>query len=263
MLLCAALLLCAAVFWGIHAYQVDTSASEGRDDLDIIGFLVILSVGATTAARKMLAPSAEAVLAHDPRPPVVYLRPFEEDERRFDMLPVGRRIGGRAVMQASHPESHERRIARVLRRIGPVVAVGAPGDSLAPLGAARLYLADDEWQKKVEELVRGAAAIVLVPETSEGTRWEVTEVARWVDPRRVLMIVPNPSLRPLGYARIQALTAATLPVPLPRYCENADAFMFDTTGRPQPIVLARGEKSALQPFFEQLQALSPAGVSPA
>jgi hypothetical protein len=61
------------------------------------------------------------------------------------------------------------------------------------------------------------------------------------------------------------LTAATLPVPLPRSCANADAFMFDAAGRPQPIVLAREEKSALQPFLAQVEALSPAParVSPA
>src|SRR5207253_2243724 len=140
------------------------------------------------------------------------------------------------LLQNSKPASREGRLARALKPIGPFVAVGAPGDALAPLGAARLYLADEEWQRKVEALVKGAAAIVLVPEATQGARWEVTKVARWVDPRRVLVIVPNPAQRPLGYARIQALTAESLPVPLPRDCAAVDAFMFDAKGRPQAIV---------------------------
>ena len=127
---------------------------------------------------------------------------------------------------------------------------------MAPLGAARLYLADEAWQQKVEALVRGATAIVLLPETTEGTRWEVTKVAHWVDPRRVLVLVPNPVLRPLGYARVAALMANTLPIPLPENCGKVDAFMFDAKGQPQPIVFGRRAKKALRPFAEQVEKLS-------
>ncbi|MSO88843.1 MAG: hypothetical protein EXQ89_02545 [Rhodospirillaceae bacterium] len=111
--------------------------------------------------------------------------------------------------------------------------------------------------------MRGAAAIVLLPEATDGTRWEVTKVARWVDPRRVLIIVPDPELRPLGYARIQALTAETLPIPLPSDCGKADAFMFDAQGRPQPIVFGRRAKAALRPFAEQVLRLDLAQVASA
>ena len=255
MVVFALLLISAAALWGLHAYNTDTTGPAQRGDLEITIFLLVLAVGAVTVGRKMLAPDAEQVLARDLRPPVVYLRPFDEDSRRLDRLPVGLRSGGRPVMNPTKPATQERRIARALKRIGPFVAVGAPGDRLAPLGAARLYLADSDWQKKVDGLVRGAAAIVLQPETSEGTRWEVTEVARLVDPRRVLIIVPDPARRPLGYARIQALTVALLPVPLPADCRRADAFMFDSDGRPQPLIFGRRAGAALRPFVAQVQRL--------
>ena len=251
-LLVAALLVGAAVYWVDDAFAVE---SFGRFDILVLGFFALATVFCVDIGRKMLAPSAEAVLARDTRHPGVYLRPFVEDSRRIHTYPVGRRVGGTTIARSSAPASQEQRIAAALKHVGPFIAVGTPGDSLAPLGAARLYLADDAWQQRVEALVRGAAAIVLLPEATEGTRWEVTKVARWVDPRRVLIIVPNPELRPLGYARIQALTAETLPIPLPSDCGKADAFMFDANGQPQPIVFEGRAKAALGPFAEQVLRL--------
>jgi hypothetical protein len=250
----AALLACAALYWGYHVYDIQDFE---KLDIKIIGGLVLAALCALPFGLKMLTVSAEEVLSRDHRKPVVYLRPFNEDSRRVAMCPIGRRVGGWKIAQSSSPAAlSEQRLTGALSHIGPFVAVGAPGDFLAPLGAARLYLADDTWQEEVEALVRGAAAIVLLPETTEGTRWEVTKVARWVDPRRVLVLVPNPVVRPLGYARIKALMAETLPIPLPENCGNVDAFMFDSTWQPQPIVLERRTEKPLRLFVEQVQQLS-------
>lgn len=44
----------------------------------------------------------------------------------------------------------ERRCEEILCKrlslVGLCIAIGAPGDNLPPLGAARGYFADDEWQ---------------------------------------------------------------------------------------------------------------------
>jgi hypothetical protein len=226
-----------------------------RNDFVWISLTLILASGAFKWGRQLFAPSAEQVLAHDHRPPVVYLRPFDEDSRCVHSSPVGDRSGGRKLLETALPASHERKIAHVLSRIGPFVAVGMPGDLLAPLGAARLYLSDDNWQAEVEALVRRAAAIVLVPETSEGTRWEVAKVMRWADPRRVLMIVPNPSTRPLGYARIRKLSAESMPVALPEARAGMNAFLFDAQHRPSALSLGKHPAKALEPFIAQVLRL--------
>jgi hypothetical protein len=257
--LCAAMLAAGSVYWAVHAYHTPRYTGGGRQlDFEIIGGLILLAGAAWNTGRKLRAPSAQYLLAHDARRPVIYLRPFDEDTRRLENYPVGNRIGGRALLQSSKLATRETYLARGLKRIGPFVAVGTPGDRLAPLGAARLYLADDDWQREVEALVKNASAIVLVPETTEGTRWEVTKVVRWVNPRRVLIVVPNPAVRPLGYARIQALTAQMLPVALPRDCAAADAFMFDAQGRPRPILFSRLDTTAFHAFVEQVAQLSEA-----
>ena len=255
MLLCAAALTVWSVYWAYHCYDV---WDLQKIDIMLVGFPLIIAGFVCILGQQLLMPDARTVMAQDPRDPVVYLRPFGEDSRRVHGLPVGERHGGRVLTPyPSFPASWEIRIAAPLQGIGPFVSVGAPGDTLAPLGSARMYLADDEWQAQVESLVRRAAVIVLQPDATEGTRWEIGKVVQWVDPRRLLVIVPNPALRPLGYARIQALTAGLLKKPLPKEPENVDAFMFDETGQPTPIVLGRKTAKTLSPFFDQVRALSP------
>jgi len=140
--------------------------------------------------RRMRTLDGWELMRDDPRPPVIFLRPFQEDDRRTYDAPVGRRQGGETVPAATGaPATRERAIARQLGQIGPFVAVGKPGDSLAPLGAARIYVADAEWQSVVTSLVNRAAAIILQPEATPGTLWELLLVGHAADLRRVLLLV--------------------------------------------------------------------------
>jgi hypothetical protein len=256
----AVLLVSAAIGLGFYCYY--NASFEGWIlYLSVSTLMMMVAWGSVQTGRQFIAPDAEQTLAHDTRNPVVYLRPFHEDNRQASSLPAGKRNGGKQVVNGSWAASRERRLAHALKQIGPFVAVGEPGDKLAPLGAARLYLADDEWQGRVDALLGRAAAIVLCPESSVGTRWEVTEVARLVDRRRLLLIVPNPALRPLGYARIQALTQTTWP--LPADCKAADAFMFDEQGRPQPLLFDHRPAAALRAFIDQIRRLGDAKSAPA
>lgn len=262
LLFIATLLVGGTAYLAYYSFNSDASALSHKSDLINGAMLIFAAVWALQTGRKLLTKDAKTVLEDDPRRPIVYLRPFDEDSRRTSMQPIGVRIGGKKILLASKPASWEQKIAGAFDQIGPFVSVGAPGDKLAPLGSARMYLANDEWREQVEMLVRNAAAIVLQPEASEGTRWEVKKVSKWVDPRRVLVLVPNPELRPLGYARIQALTASAFATPLPKDCQRADAFMFDEDGEPQPIVFGRKTTTALRPFVEQLQRLPDATMVP-
>jgi hypothetical protein len=243
----------AVVAWN-QDFLPDAPGIAPRNHFIDISLLLIVASGAFKWGRQLFAPSGEQVLARDHRPPVVYLRPFDEDSRCVHSGPVGERSGGHKLLDTGQPASHERKIAHALSRLGPFVAVGMPGDLLAPLGAARLYLSDDNWQAEVEALVRRAAAIVLVPETSEGTRWEVAKVVRWADPRRVLMITPHPGLRPLGYARIQKLSADCMPLALPVNAAG-NVFIFDAQHRPSPLPAAKNFAKSLEAFVAQVQRL--------
>ena len=106
------------------------------------------------------ARTAEEALASDPRPPVVYLRSFGVDNQ---FLVVARGWGARltAMLNYAATVSPEQEMAFIMERIGPVVAIGKPGERLPELGAARLYVGDDEWRKVVGKFMNDAALVVI------------------------------------------------------------------------------------------------------
>ena len=114
------------------------------------------------------APSAAEVLDKEDGPPVLYLRSFSRDNLRTDS----------SIVSTFTPinVAHEVEIAELCWAFGPVVAVGKPNEQLPPLGAARMYFDDSEWQNEVSALMDRARLIILVLDLSEGVWWEVRQV---------------------------------------------------------------------------------------
>jgi hypothetical protein len=129
-------------------------------------------------------PTGEQQLAGDMRRPILYLRPFKFEKVGFyarsttdsmaSSVPAeflhriyGRRSGGTA----------EQFFVGLLQTLGPVVAIGRPGEKIPPLGAARLYPGDD-WQGLFVKLLDRAQMVILFAGTSENFRWEMEQVFR-------------------------------------------------------------------------------------
>lgn len=147
-------------------------------------------------AKRLRQRDARLVLRDDPRPPVIYLRSFIHDASRQNPLRVVRSSGGVPLVVFS-PPVHEVRLARVFRRVGPVIAVGKPGEPMPELGASRLYLEDAWWQPEVLRLVRSAALVVIRVSTTPGTYWEMVNVFRSVPGEKiVLFFAPKGRLDP-------------------------------------------------------------------
>lgn len=93
MFLIAAGLVAYAVHVAIAAYNQDflpdAPSFAPRHDFEWIVLVLLIAGAVFQVGRKLLAPSAEQVLAHDHRAPVVYLRPFDEDCRRAHAQPGG------------------------------------------------------------------------------------------------------------------------------------------------------------------------------
>lgn len=81
-------------------------------------------------------------------------------------------------------------IVDALRPIGPVVAVGLPGEQLPHTGAARLYLDHEVWQERVRSLIGRARATVVVVGESEGVWWEIETALRTAAPTRLALVFP-------------------------------------------------------------------------
>jgi hypothetical protein len=122
------------------------------------------------AAQRHTVPFAPDIIAKDPRPPILLLRSFADDQR------IGR---------------EERYLEEMCKPAGPFVAIGSPGDELPPLGAARFYVHDHEWKDFAQKLMDDAVMVLLVAGRTEGLAWELQTCRQAVDPRKVVLIIPN------------------------------------------------------------------------
>ncbi|WP_145952035.1 hypothetical protein [Paludisphaera borealis] len=146
--------------------------------LNLSGFFALLGLfGFLILGSRLTAPLAADVLRKDPRPPIIYLRPFQFDN--FFRLAYG-------------PEF---RILRLFRRVGPLVAIGRPKEKLQTSGISRYYVRDDEWQDLVLCLLPRSRAIILVLGESAGIEWELEKLlgSDHVDRLLIVAIAPGGS----------------------------------------------------------------------
>jgi hypothetical protein len=119
---------------------------------------------------------------------VLYLRSFEIDEQ---MLVTGRGLLAKAAALLSYAASvsPEQELAFVLDRVGPVVAIGKPGERLPELGAARRYVSDDRWRGVVQGFMREAALVVIRAGDTGSLWWEIEQALSICPRHRVIIVV--------------------------------------------------------------------------
>jgi hypothetical protein len=127
--------------------------------MTFVGALLIMR------SRRYFVPDARTVLAFDKREPVLYLRSFQDDD-----------ISIQRDQNILLDYSLETRLAKYFSQFGPFLAVGAPSEPLPRLGAARLSLTDDTWQKEVAALMGEAKLIVALLATSTWIVWEIRQI---------------------------------------------------------------------------------------
>lgn len=80
-----------------------------------------------------------------------------------------------------------------LWRLGPVVAIGKPGETLSPLGAARDYIVGSDWRARLHGLLDECSWVAAILGDTEGLRWEYEQLAQHgVDDRLILIVPPLP-----------------------------------------------------------------------
>jgi hypothetical protein len=98
--------------------------------------------------------STEAIVS-DAKPDLLYLRSFKVDPsaagQAFSALRTPNPLSG----------TEEEQLAEVLKPFGDLVALGQPGESLPPPGAAKLYASHEEWQRVVIEQMKTAKLVVI------------------------------------------------------------------------------------------------------
>ncbi|MGZ5185640.1 MAG: NINE protein [Caldimonas sp.] len=166
-------------------------------------------------SRRYDAVGADEAMALDPRPPVLYLRSFRDDDDA--LIDDGGSAVFRHLMQALAPPSPEQEMADILARLGPVVAIGKPGEPLPQLGAARLYVSHELWQDKVRELMRAASLVVVRVGASPGVLWEIEQALATLPRQRlVLAILGGSAVAPELVARLGPVLGPSFEAALPQ-----------------------------------------------
>jgi hypothetical protein len=137
-----------------------------------------------TRARRVLQPSADLARQGDPRPPILFLRSFQDDKFK---LKERVRVAG---LPTNQPIRMEEALAIRLRDFGPFLAVGEPGEGLPQLGAARAYLSDQEWQNAVLSWIKESRLIAMLCGPTRWIHWEMQNIIQFHRLDRVLLLLP-------------------------------------------------------------------------
>jgi hypothetical protein len=152
---------------------------------------VLLAVGgyAVRLTRMWARANAERLRARDQRPPILYLRSFEDDALMLPTILSARRPF-LELLAVRGADPFEESIAWQIAPYGPVVAIGRPGRPLQSLGAARDHLPDDVWRVGVVERMAAAQAIVVILGSTEGLRWELAQLVVGGHLTRTVFVFP-------------------------------------------------------------------------
>jgi hypothetical protein len=238
------------VFIALWLAGVDTGSLPGS----VGACTLVVALALTTRGRRMRAEGAERLLGEDPRPPVVYLRPFDADRAAIANRMASRlRVPPRQRFESTYEE----RLARTLRHAGPFVAVGDPTEGLPVLGAARLYAADTEWQETVNDLIARAAVVLLHAGEGEGLAWEVRHVTALGAPERVILSLPLQSKRRRTsrqerYDAFRRRCGDAFPRPLPDHIGDCQFLYFDADWTPRLL----GRRDAPPPAGADARAVA-------
>lgn len=196
--------------------------------------------------RQTRAQRAQAAIAGARKRPILYLRSFDVDAQ------VGRRSLAQLVISGLSnvyvPPTAEESLARHFGKLGPVIAIGRPGEDMPALGAARFYVSHDRWQQKVADVVRVSQLVIWVSGVTEGLGWELSHLIKWLPPTK-LVLWAHPHLLKLDAAQREAEWRAFIdrlgnlfPKPLPRTLGDIRFFYFGPDFEPHPV---RGNEYAL------------------
>jgi hypothetical protein len=250
MSLAVALGLCGFLAQVVLWYAAGVHPGDWLAGVNFLAYIVLLSL--FTRGRRMRVSGAERVLAEDVREPIVYLRPFGTDRAE-----IARRLSSwvRISPREGFEKSYEQRLARTLRKIGPLVTVGDPTERLPLPGAARLYAADEEWRGRVDELAGRAGVVMLHTGDGDGLAWEVRRVIALDAPERVILSLPldagrkEPS-RQERYEVFRRRLGEAFPRSLPEAIGHCQFLYFDADWTPRLL----GERGTALPAGESERA---------
>lgn len=185
-------LLLVGIFALFLAHGVKKQATAESESFLL--FLVVPVFGLTTwlarrvirRSRKHMSPYASELVSRDGRRPILLLRSFQDDDR----IIVGNSIWNPFNLLIGRGRSFEEVLAAILNRYGPLIAIGRPGETAPPVGAARMYVPQDHWQAEVLQLIDSSRLVVVQLGNTNGLAWELEQLVRMGKMDKVVIALP-------------------------------------------------------------------------
>lgn len=172
-------------------------------------------------SRHRNAPPDRGSLLAGKRRFVLYLRSFADDHA------LARQMDPATGAAMFSKWTEEQQLARAVRPIGRLIAVGDPRERLPQAGAGRFYLPLDDWQDDVLALMSAARLTLLGTGTGDSLRWELTQAVARIPPERLVLVVPQSEA---GYQQFRAWAGSLFPKGLPPF-PRGTPLRFEVTVR--------------------------------
>jgi hypothetical protein len=210
------------------------------------------------AIGQLSTPSAHRALRYDLRLPILYLRSFGLEEMMNSRLTSMERLFG-FLSFIFISRTFEDQAVLVLRKLGPVIAIGRPGEKIAPIGASRFYVDDEIWQRKIAEIVSASQLVLSASGTTEGLRWELSHLLSALAPEKLILWAHPNIIGLTGQAREREWQVLLkqfgnlFPHPLPGRLGEIKFFHFSRGFAPNPVL--SNEYALRRPHADALRAL--------
>ena len=134
-------------------------------------------------------------------PPVLLLRAFRDDVLELGDFTEGGSKGCNPVgifFFQGVARTFEEFLYEKLSLDGPVLAIGRPGQMVAPLGAGRFWVDNGTWTKVVDQLLKESRYVVMIMGKlpplplgkPDGLNWEVERLFSMRECQKVIFVMP-------------------------------------------------------------------------
>jgi hypothetical protein len=117
---------------------------------------------------------------------VLYLRSFNEDKVTAKTPAFNYQSFSLELLT-----TEEEQLAKAVKDIGEMVAIGIPGEFLPTLGAEPVYTDDDTWQSVVQKIMSKCKLVILKLGNTPGFFWEMVHTFQNARPEQVVFLIPH------------------------------------------------------------------------
>lgn len=269
------------VAWAVLAlglYYTSRLLGPGRGEWFWVRYLLLLAMFVYAVllwlGRALRVNTREKLL--DEREPILYLRPFSHENRSLaagdeaDSSPRWASYtdsAARALYNLLGPApgvtqsvtTNDDALAKALKDIGPLVAVGLPRETLPPHGALRLYFSDEEWREKVGALMTISRLVIIQAGYTSGVEWEMEAARRHFRPDQVYISFLDwgdldYETRKVEFSLFQMQAERVYGISPPEHLREAYLICFDDDWTPFGITVSWWRKIPLLMAFQTTAA---------